>query len=88
MKKGICHIKSVGVVSTYKCEGQKHLVLYTDVPKAENLGASVISECTHQLFVTHGATVIFSFRDLMQESNMANEELRGLISPKSGFPAF
>lgn len=48
----------------------------------------VIFECTGQIFVTRGATVIFSLWDLMQETNMANEGLRGLIRPKSGFPAF
>lgn len=88
MKKGVCHIKSVDIVSSYESEGQNHLVLYTDILKVGNSGASVISECAHQLFVTHGAAVIVSFWDLMQESNVANEELRGLISPKSGFPAF
>lgn len=41
-----------------------------------------------QIFVTHSATLIFSPWNLMQETNMANEGLRGLISPKSGFPAF
>lgn len=49
---------------------------------------SVIFEYTGQIFVTYSARVIFSLWDLMQETNMANEGLRGLISPKSGFPAF
>lgn len=45
-------------------------------------------ECTGQIFVTPGATVMFSLWDPVHETNVANEGLRGLISPKAGFPAF